>query len=103
MTFNGFSNKTPEYFLNICLDNTKSNFEAHRQEYDGKVKAPLRALHEALVPVFGPQAFGDLVGAVVLGDFLADNDDILVALDLLGEGLVQRGAVINEWHDGGFC
>jgi uncharacterized protein (DUF2461 family) len=50
MSFDGFTEKTLEYFLNICLDNTKSNFEANRPLYDVHVKAPLRALHEALVP-----------------------------------------------------
>ena len=30
MSFQGFTGQTPEYFLNILLDNTKSNFEANR-------------------------------------------------------------------------
>jgi uncharacterized protein (TIGR02453 family) len=51
MTFNGFSEQTLEYFLNICLDNSKSSFESNRQLYTEHVKEPLRALQEALVPV----------------------------------------------------
>lgn len=51
MSFQGFTERTLEYFLNICLDNTKSNFEANRQLYNEHVKAPLRELHDALVPV----------------------------------------------------
>lgn len=51
MSFQGFTDKTLEYFLNICLDNSKSNFEANRQIYNAHVKEPLRALQEALVPV----------------------------------------------------
>lgn len=51
MSFNGFTDKTLEYFLNICLDNSKSNFEANRQVYTAHVREPLRALQEALVPV----------------------------------------------------
>ncbi len=51
MTFNGFSEKTLEYFLNICLDNCKANFEANRQVYNSHVKEPLRALQEELLPV----------------------------------------------------
>lgn len=51
MSFNGFTEKTLEYFLNICLDNSKSNFEANRQLYNEHIKEPLRGLQEGLVPV----------------------------------------------------
>jgi uncharacterized protein (TIGR02453 family) len=51
MSFQGFTDKTLEYFLNICLDNSKTNFEINRQMYIEHVREPLRALHEALVPV----------------------------------------------------
>jgi uncharacterized protein (TIGR02453 family) len=51
MPFQGFTEKTLEYFLNIYLDNSKSTFEANRQLYTEHVREPLRALHEALVPV----------------------------------------------------
>jgi uncharacterized protein (DUF2461 family) len=50
MSFNGFSEKTLEYFLNIYLDNTKANFETNRAVYNEHVKAPLRALYESLAP-----------------------------------------------------
>ncbi len=50
MSFNGFTDQTIEYFLNIYLDNTKANFEANRALYEAHVKVPLRALHESLVP-----------------------------------------------------
>lgn len=36
------------------------------------------------------KAFGDLVGAVVLGDLLAEDEDLVFALELLSQGLVQR-------------
>ena len=52
-----------------------------------------RRIDDALVAELFPQALGDLVGAVVLGDFLADEDDVGVALDFLGEGVVQSFAV----------
>jgi uncharacterized protein (DUF2461 family) len=51
MSFNGFTEKTLEFFLNICLDNTKSSFEANRQLYYELVRDPLRELHGRLVPV----------------------------------------------------
>ncbi len=51
MSFNGFTEKTIEYFLNISFDNTKTNFEANRSLFNEHVKAPLRALYESLVPV----------------------------------------------------
>ncbi len=50
-TFSGFTAQTMDYFMSIRLDNTKSNFEANRSLYDTHVKAPLRALHGALLPV----------------------------------------------------
>jgi uncharacterized protein (DUF2461 family) len=50
VSFQGFTDKTLEYFLNISLDNTKSNFEANGTLFETHVKAPLRALHESLVP-----------------------------------------------------
>lgn len=51
MSFNGFTDKTLEYFLTICLDNSKSNFEANRPLYIEHVRDPLRSLQEALVPI----------------------------------------------------
>lgn len=51
MSFNGFTEKTLEYFLKICLDNSKSNFEANRVLHNEHVKTPLRALHDELVPI----------------------------------------------------
>ena len=49
MSFQGFTEKTIEYFFNILLDNTKSNFEANRALYNEHVKAPVRELYESLV------------------------------------------------------
>lgn len=51
MSFQGFTEKSIDYFLNICLDNSKSNFEVNRALYIEHVREPLRALHEELVPV----------------------------------------------------
>ena len=50
MSFQGFTDQTLAYFLNISLDNSKTHFEALRAAYESQVKAPLRALHEALTP-----------------------------------------------------
>ncbi len=46
------------------------------------------------------QAAGDLVGAVVFGDFLAHEDDGVVAGHFLVEGPVQRIAVGELGHGG---
>ncbi len=51
MSFQGFSEKTLEYFVRIRLDNSKAAFDSLRADYDAHVKGPLLALHEALVPV----------------------------------------------------
>lgn len=51
MTFQGFSEKTLEYFIRIRLDNSRAAFESLRADYNAHVKTPLLALHEALVPV----------------------------------------------------
>ena len=39
--------------------------------------------------------FGDFVRAVVLGDFLAHEEDVLIALHLLGHGLAESFSVLN--------
>ena len=41
----------------------------------------------------------DLVGAVVLGDFLAHQEDAVVALHLLGHRLVRGFAIGKDRHD----
>ena len=33
-----------------------------------------------------------------MGDFLTHEDDVGIALDFLGKGLVQGVAVFDEWH-----
>jgi len=52
----------------------------------------------ALVTVFGPETFGDLVGPIVFGDFFAHDADVFVALDLFVECLLNSFAVSDEWH-----
>ena len=42
--------------------------------------------------------FGDLVGAVVLRDFLAHEEDVLVALHLLGHGGAEGFSEVDDWH-----
>jgi uncharacterized protein (DUF2461 family) len=59
MMFHGFTEKTLEYFLSICLDNSKSNFESLRALYQEHVKTPLYALYEELLPVI--QGIGQTV------------------------------------------
>src|SRR5919197_1253836 len=58
---------------------------------DRRVADPLRA--ELL-----EQAGGDLVGAFEDADLLAHQEDVLVALQLLAEGVVERLAVGYDGH-----
>ncbi len=46
----------------------------------------------------GEHPLADLVGAVVLGDLFAHEEDAVVALHLLGHRLVQGFAVGNDGH-----
>ena len=52
----------------------------------------------SLRAVFGEEALGDLVGAVELGDFLAHDDDVGVAVEFLGHGVAESFAVGDERH-----
>jgi len=58
-------------------------------------------IDDPLVPEFFPKTPCHLVGAVILGDFFADEDDIGIAFDLLGERLVESISVFDEWHGSG--
>ena len=50
-------------------------------------------------PELVEQPAAHLVGALVDADLLAHEEDVGVALHLLAEGLVQRVAVGDDWHD----
>jgi len=58
---------------------------------DGRVYNPL-------IPELSQQAFRDLIGAVVLGDLFADQEDVGVAFHLFTESLVEGLAVGNDGH-----
>lgn len=60
-----------------------------------------RRVDDALVAVLLPEALGDLVGAVVARDLLAEQEDLLVALELLVHGGVERVAHRHLVGDGG--
>ncbi len=49
--FNGFNEKTIEYFWGAFLDNSKSYYEKHKYNYIEHVRDPLRLLHQELMPV----------------------------------------------------
>ncbi len=55
---------------------------------------------DAFGAVFGQKAFGDLVRAVELGDFLAHDDDVRVAVQFLGHGVAESFAVSDDGHCG---
>jgi uncharacterized protein (DUF2461 family) len=49
--FQGFTDQTLAYFLQITLENSRTHFDTLREDYNNHVKTPLRALHDALVPI----------------------------------------------------
>ena len=51
-----------------------------------------RRVDDALRAEFLQQSLGDLVGALIFGDFLAHHEDVGVAAHLLGHGVAQRFA-----------
>ena len=57
-----------------------------------------RGVDHAFVAEALPESFGHFVGAIVTGDFLANDDDIFVAHDFLGEGVVDCFAIGYLWH-----
>lgn len=52
--FTGWKGDFRGFFLGLRLDNSKAYFEAHRQQYETQVKAPMLALLADLEPEFGP-------------------------------------------------
>ena len=59
-----------------------------------------RSINNTLVAETLPEALGDFVSAVVFGDFLAHDDDVFIALEFLGEGIVEGLAVSDDGHGG---
>ena len=51
MNFQGFHEKTNEYFWGASLDNSKSFYDKNKDIYLKYVKEPLHALHQQLMPV----------------------------------------------------
>src|SRR3954466_3126568 len=78
-------------------DWSKSN---HRRAHAdaGEAKLGDRSIDDAHRSEFVEQSLGDLVGAVVLGDFLTHQEYALGALQLFAEGLCQGVAISNYCH-----
>jgi len=53
---------------------------------------------DALGPVFFEHSFGDFISAVVLGDFLAHEEDVFVAVHFLGHGVAEGVSELEGWH-----
>ncbi len=80
--------------------------EVERHEFDNRLQAHERGTHaqagkallgdrrvdDALGPEFRQQALADLVGALILGDFLAHQEHLVIAPHLLGHRVAQRFA-----------
>ena len=58
-----------------------------------------RGVDHALRSKTLPESLGNLVGTVVLGDFLTHEEDILIAGELFGKGVVESLAVGDDGHD----
>ena len=86
--------KAPEHELNHWT-------QAHHGGADAEAKEGSltdRGVDDALRAETLPETLGDLVGAVVLGDFLTHKEDVLVAGELLGKGVVQSLSVSDNRH-----
>ena len=86
--------EAPEHELHHGTNAEHRGSNAHADE----ARFADRRIDDAFVAEALPEAFGDFVGSVVAGDFLAHDDDIFIAEDFLGEGVVQGFAVGDEWH-----
>ena len=51
--FTGFSEAALDFYDDLEVDNTKSYWEAHREQYETTVRAPMIALTDALEPQYG--------------------------------------------------
>ena len=86
--------EAPEHEFHDGANAEHRGADAHADECglaDGRV-------HDALAAPFFPEALGDFVCAVVLGDFLAHEDDVFVARHFFVKGLVECVAVFDECH-----
>ena len=64
----------------------------------GEAELGDRRVDDAHLTEFLEQAFGDLVCALVDGDFLAHEEDAVVALHFFAQRLVQRVSIRDDWH-----
>ena len=64
----------------------------------GEAELGDRRVDDAHLAELLEQPLRDLVGALVDGDFLAHEEDAVVALHLLAQRLVQRVAIRDDWH-----
>ncbi len=90
--------EAPEHEFHDGAQTEHGGTDAHADECgfaDGRVA-------DAFIAETFPEAFGDFVGAVVFGDFFAEEDDIGIALDFFGEGVAESFAVGDLRH-GGVC
>ncbi len=53
MTFSGFPDAAIEFYLGLEADNSKAYWQAHKQQYEDSVRAPLEELLEELEAEFG--------------------------------------------------
>lgn len=53
MAFEGFPTAALDFYDDLEVDNSRSFWEAHKATYEEAVKAPMRALTDALAPEFG--------------------------------------------------
>jgi uncharacterized protein (TIGR02453 family) len=53
MTFTGFTEAALDFYDDLEVDNTKSFWKAHEDQYKSDVRAPMTALTDALEPEFG--------------------------------------------------
>ena len=64
----------------------------------GEAELGDRRVDDAHLAELLEESLGDLVRALVDGDFLAHEEDAVVALHLLADGLAEGVSVRDDWH-----
>lgn len=90
MAFRGWPAEALEFFEGLAADNSKTYWQAHKQDYETLVRAPMEALLEELAPEWGD---GRIFRPYRDVRFSKDKSPYKTTIAaMVGEGYVQLGA-----------
>ena len=90
MAFRGWPAEALEFFEGLAADNSKTYWQAHKQDYETLVRAPMEALLEELAPEWGD---GRIFRPYRDVRFSKDKSPYKTTVAaMVGEGYVQLGA-----------